>query len=156
MTTALYTGSFDPVHLGHLAVIERAASTFEGVVVAVLANPSKASGLLPVAERVRLLELATAPMGNVRCTSHDGLAVDAARVHGCSTLVRSAHKELRGEVSMAAHNERIAGLPTTFVHGDPELAWVSSSVVRRLLADGDGDTVRSIVPAPVAAALLPG
>ena len=154
MTTALYTGSFDPVHLGHVRVIEQAARSFEAVVVAVLGNPAKTSGLLPVAERVRLLEAATAGLDNVTCTAHHGLAVDAAREHGASTLVRSAHKEHRTELEMAAHNERLTGIPTTFISGDPDLTWVSSTVVRRLLADGDADRLRAVVPSAVADALL--
>ncbi|HYD09624.1 MAG TPA: adenylyltransferase/cytidyltransferase family protein, partial [Acidimicrobiales bacterium] len=142
MTIALYTGSFDPVHLGHLGVIEQAARSFEEVVVAVLGNPAKVSGLLSIDERVRLLDAATAHLDNVRCASHAGLAVDAARAHGATTLVRAAHKEQRNELTMAAHNERIAGIPTTIVGGDPGLGWVSSSVVRQLLADGDDARVR--------------
>jgi pantetheine-phosphate adenylyltransferase len=150
---ALYTGSFDPVHLGHLAVIRQAASAFDDVVVAVLANPAKRGGLLDVDERVRLLELATSSIENVRCIAHHGLAVDAARASGATTLVRSGHKQQQDEVSMAAHNERI-GVPTAFLPGDPALGWISSSVVRQLLDDGDDEPVRRAVPSDVADALL--
>jgi pantetheine-phosphate adenylyltransferase len=154
VSVGLYTGSFDPVHVGHVRLVEEAAQSFAFVVVAVLTNPSKpASGLLPVEERVRLLALATAHVPNVRCVAHAGLAVDAARSHGATTLVRSAHKEHRNELAMAAHNAAVAAIPTTFVTGDPDLGWVSSSVVRRLAADGDWERLAALVPDEVARAL---
>jgi pantetheine-phosphate adenylyltransferase len=154
VSVALYTGSFDPVHLGHLAIIEEAASMFDRVVVAVLANPEKASGLLPVDERVRLVLAVTDALPNVDCIAHHGLAIDAARLHGATTLVRSAHKEQRNELTMAAMNATAGGVPTAFVTGDPALGWISSSVVRASLAHGDVERVRAMVPGVVADALL--
>jgi pantetheine-phosphate adenylyltransferase len=151
VTTALYSGSFDPVHLGHLSVIEAAARAFDGVVVVALGNPAKTTGLLSVPDRVALLEQSTAHLGIVTCTSHHGLTVDAARIHGASVIVRSAHKEQANELVMAATNRIVGGIDTWFVPGDPSTGWISSSLVRSLLDRGEVDQACDLVPAPVAA-----
>ena len=149
MTTALYAGSFDPVHLGHLSIIERAARAFDEVVVAVLGNPAKSSGRFTIDERVALMAQATSHLPGVRAVAHHGLTVDIAAAVGASVLVRSAHKDHSDELTMAATNERIAGIATVFVPADPATAWISSTVVRRAADDGRLDEARSLVPACV-------
>jgi pantetheine-phosphate adenylyltransferase len=147
VTTALYSGSFDPVHLGHLSVIRTASAMFDAVAVVVLANPGKGGGgLVPVAERVALLREATADLANVTCTTWSGLTVDAATQHSASIIVRSAHKELDNELTMAATNAALGGIGTGFVRGDPATGWISSSVVRRMVADGFVEDACALVP----------
>jgi pantetheine-phosphate adenylyltransferase len=153
VTTALYAGSFDPIHLGHVRIIERAASGFDEVVVAVTGNPSKQSGLLAVDERARLVAEATAHLDNVRTITHHGLTVDAARLVGASVLVRSAHKDRSDELTMAAMNERVSGVLSVFVPADPETAWISSSLVRSALRDGRDADLASMTPPCVVDAL---
>lgn len=150
MTTALYAGSFDPVHRGHLSVITTAAAAFDSLVVAVVGNPMKTSGLLSVADRVMLLSSATASLPGVRCVAHHGLTVDAARLHGADVIVRAAHKERANELVMAATNRAASTVPTLFVRGDHETEWISSTVVRGLLDRGEVDEACTLVPAPVA------
>lgn len=154
MHRALYAGSFDPVHRGHLSIIEAAADVFDEVVVAVMINAAKADRLLPVTMRVELLTASTAHLPDLRVVAHDGLTVDAARAAGASVLVRSAHKEAGNERSMAHTNHRVAGLRTAFLLGDPATEWMSSTVVRELLGSGRFDTVRTMVPPVVFAALV--
>jgi pantetheine-phosphate adenylyltransferase len=153
VTIALYPGSFDPVHLGHLSIIERAAGAFDEVVVAVLGNPNKSGGLFSVDERVRLLAEATAQVPRVRVIAHHGLAVDAATSVGASVLLRAAHKDRGDEHTMAATNERLTGVVTVFLPTTPETTWVSSSLVRSAVADGRLGDLASMVPACVRAAL---
>ena len=99
MNVGLYAGSFDPVHLGHLWVIEQAVPFFDRLVVAVIANPQKSSGMLTPDERFRLLAEATSHLPSVRTRSFHGLTVELARVEGATALVRAAYKDTRDETS---------------------------------------------------------
>lgn len=110
-TRAVYGGSFDPVHLGHLAMIEIAARTHDELIVVVLANTAKTSGLFPPGQRVDLIHQTLAHLRNVSVTAYHGLIVDAAQSLDADVLVRSAHKEGRHERSMAAMNTTPNGHP---------------------------------------------
>jgi len=153
VSIALYPGSFDPLHIGHLDVVERTAATFDEVVVAVLVNPTKA-GLLEPAERVELIEASTTHLPNVRALWHEGLTVDVARRQGADVIVRAGGKELRNERTMAATNEAVSGIRTFLVAPKPETAAVSSSLVRILLAAGRHADIRPLIPPPVFDALV--
>ena len=153
MATALYAGSFDPVHRGHLRIIEQAARMFDEVVVAVLGNPAKPSGMFAIPERIRMVEAATAHLGNVRCVGHHGLAVDIARTVHADVLVRAAHKEIGHERSMAAMNEVLSGIPNFVACPHPTTRHISSSLVRQLVMAGRDDAALQLVPPPVAAAI---
>jgi pantetheine-phosphate adenylyltransferase len=154
MTTALYPGSFDPVTLGHLDVIERAATVFERVIVAVLVNPRK-SPLLPERERIAAIreavesELPKSP-GRVEVESFDGLTVDFARRVGASFIVRGlrAVSDFESELQMAHMNRRLApGVDTIFFMTSLEHSYLSSSLVKEIAQFG-GD-VSGMVPASV-------
>ena len=153
MTTALYAGSFDPLHLGHLAVVEHAARAFDEVILAVLGNPEKASGMFAIPERIRIAELATAHLRNVRCLGYDGLTIDLARAEHAEVLVRSAHKDAGHERSMAAMNETMSSISTFFVTPDPTTFNISSSVVRALITHGKFDAALQLVPEPARTAI---
>ncbi|HEX4820106.1 MAG TPA: pantetheine-phosphate adenylyltransferase [Acidimicrobiales bacterium] len=153
MTTALYAGSFDPVHLGHVDIVEKAAACFEHVVVAVLANPRKPSGMFTATERLHLLRTATEHLANVTTTTFDGLTVDLARQVGAAVLVRAAHKEGRSEYQMAAINQDLAAIPTVFFAPSRDTAAISSSIIRTLAMNGRVDATLSLVPPTVGHAL---
>jgi pantetheine-phosphate adenylyltransferase len=150
MTTAVCPGSFDPVTLGHLDVIGRAAALVDHLVVAVGRNSGKRS-LFSVAERVEMLVEVCAPLANVSVEEFDGLLVDFCRTRGAAVIV----KGLRGasdtdyEVQMAQLNRRLSGVDTVFVPTAPELSFVSSTRVRELATFG-GD-LSDLVPAAIEA-----
>ena len=147
-------GSYDPVTMGHVDVIVRAAGLYDEVIVAVLHNPAK-GGTFGVDERIKLLDAALSGVPNVRIEAFAGrLLVDVCREAGAQTIV----KGLRGdtdfayELPMAQMNRHLAGVETIFLPGDPTLGHVSSSLVKEVAALG-GD-ITGLVPAEVQAALL--
>jgi pantetheine-phosphate adenylyltransferase len=152
-TVAVVPGSFDPVTLGHLDVIERAARLFDEVHVVVVHNPSK-SALLPIAQRVALLEQAMAHAGiagNIVVTSWSvGLLVDYCTDVGAKVLVKGirSQMDIGYETPMAIVNRNLAGIETVFLLPDPANAHVSSSLVRQVASLG-GD-VSPYVPSVVA------
>jgi len=151
--TALCPGTFDPVTNGHLDVIGRAASMFDGVVVAVLDNPSK-TPLFAVDERIRLLESALAEHENIRVGSFGGLLVDFAREQGARVIVKGlrAVSDYEYEIQMAQMNQRIGEIETLFMATSPKWSFLSSSLVKEVARLG-GD-VTGLVPDHVRAALV--
>jgi pantetheine-phosphate adenylyltransferase len=152
-TVAVVPGSFDPVTLGHLDVIERTAGLFDEVHVVVVHNPSK-SALLPIAQRVTLLEQAidqAGITGNIVITSWSvGLLVDYCTDVGAKVLVKGirSQMDISYETPMAIVNRNLAGIETIFLLPDPANAHVSSSLVRQVASLG-GD-VTPYVPSAVA------
>ena len=150
---AVVPGSFDPVTLGHLDVIGRAAGLFDELHVLVVHNPDK-SALLPIAQRVSLIEQSVAAAklpGKILVTSWSvGLLVDYCTDVGASVLVKGIRSQVdvAYETPMAIVNRNLAGVETVFMLPDPAHAHVSSSLVRQVASLG-GD-VGPYVPAVVA------
>ena len=120
--TALCPGTFDPVTNGHLDVVRRAAGMFDGVVVGVLENPSKAP-LFTVQERAALLEESLRDLQNVRVGAFGGLLVDYARSQGADLIVKGlrAVSDYEFEIQMAQMNQRIGGIETLFLATSPQV-----------------------------------
>ena len=157
MRIAVVPGSFDPVTLGHIDLIGRAALLFDRLQVVVTHNPGK-SALLGVDERVRLIRrsLADAGVEGVEVDSwSDGLLVDYCRQVGATVLVKGLRSSTDAayETPMALVNRDLAGVETLFLVAQPATSHVSSSLVRQVASLG-GD-VAPYVPAAVAAALQP-
>lgn len=150
---AVVPGSFDPITLGHLDVIARASRLFEQVHVVVVHNPGK-SALLPIAQRVTLIEKALDEAGlgdNIVVASWSmGLLVDYCTEVGANILIKGMRSQLdlTYETPMALVNRNLTGLETLFMLPDPGQAHVSSSLVRQVATLG-GD-VRPYVPHVVA------
>ena len=147
-------GSFDPVTLGHVDVVRRAAGLFDEVVVAVLTNPAKRS-LFTLPERLEMLDDALRGVPGVRVVAvPGGLLVDFCRQQDAGAVV----KGLRGgtdfayELPMALMNRHLSGLETVFLPGDPRFEHVSSSLIKEVASHG-GD-VSGLVPEGVLARLL--
>lgn len=154
MSTALYPGSFDPFHLGHLDVVEQAAALFGEVVIAVMHNPDKPTGTLSTAQRVELIQGACAHLGRVRAEAFPGLAVDAARSVGALCIVKGLRTpgDFEIEQQMAHTNFAVSGVRTVYVPCAPALGFVSSRYIRDIAQHG-GD-VSSMVPSNVNDALV--
>ncbi len=158
MRTAVYPGSFDPITLGHVDVLQRAAGVFDRVVVAVLVNPRKA----PVGEaegraaaiREAIAETLPELAGRVEVTVFDGLTVDACRAVDARHIVRGlrAVSDFEAELQMAHMNHRLAPeIDTVFFMTALEYGYLSSSLVKEIARFG-GD-VSAMVPPGVAARL---
>lgn len=149
MTLSVYAGSFDPPHLGHIALIETAARACDELVVVTVGNPNKRTALLARSQRRDLLAAGTAHAANVTTLEHEGLTAYLAAELGASFLVRAMHKECVLEIEMAAANELISGIPTVFFPPSPATAWISSRLVRSELRLHGVDAVAALVPAVV-------
>ncbi|MDQ3628931.1 MAG: pantetheine-phosphate adenylyltransferase [Actinomycetota bacterium] len=153
MSTACCPGSFDPVTLGHLDVVTRAASLFDRVSVAVLVNEHKRN-LFDLEERLAMLREVTADLPRVSVEAFDGLLVDFCAERGIGAIVKGLRSgsDLDYELPMARMNVGLGRVETVFV--PPAAAWshVSSSLVKEVAALG-GD-VSGMLPPPVHAALV--
>ncbi len=148
---AVYPGSFDPVHHGHIEVVRRAARLFDGVIVAVAENIEKGGGLFSVEERVAMLQEVVTEMPGVEVASFAGLTVDFAVSRGAACLVKGlrAVGDFDYELKQSAMNRRLAPeLDTLLFIADPEHAFISSALIREVTRLGGA--VDGLVPAAVA------
>ena len=150
---AVYPGSFNPVHYGHMDIIKRASRVFDEVIVAVYENPSKPL-LFNAVERVDLIERAVSNLDNVRVASFNGLAVDYLASQGAYVMVRGLRvfSDFEYEFRMSLANQRLN--PKVEVINfltSEQFLHVSSTTVREIASLG-GD-VSSMVPKYVAEAL---
>ena len=145
MRRAVCPGSFDPVTLGHLDIVERASAIYDEVTVAVLVNKKKSS-LFTVDERMALLTEVTAAYGNVKVDSFHGLLVDYCRTKQIPVIVKGlrAISDFDYELQMAQMNHGLAGVETMFMTTNPLYSFLSSSLVKEVATYG-GD-VSGLVP----------
>ena len=141
-------GSFDPVTMGHLDIIGRAAGIYDEVIVAVLINVTKKS-LFTVDERVEMLREVTARYGNVKIDRFHGLLVDFCATNGVTAVIKGlrAVTDFEYEMQMAQMNYRMAKVETLFMTTNPLYSFLSSSLVKEIARYG-GD-VSGLVPDPV-------
>ena len=149
MRIALIPGSFDPVHNGHLEVIERASRLFDEVVVATLRNPQKNGALFELEERQEMLEESLGHLANVRIVSLSKLVVTVAQDVGASVIVKGlrAVSDFENEMQMAQMNQHLSGIATVFVPSHSSHSFISSRLIREVARLG-GD-VSGLVPKAV-------
>jgi len=145
---AVYPGSFDPVTLGHLDVLERATSIFDKVIVAVLQNPGK-TPLFSVDDRIEMIRESVSGNGRVDVDTFDGLTVEYARSVGATCIVKGlrAISDFESEFQQALFNRKLAPeITTVFLMTSFANVFLSSSLIREVARLG-GDVSFAVTPA---------
>ncbi len=143
---AMYPGSFDPITIGHLDIIERASKLYDEVVVAINENVAK-KATFSASERKVLIEKCVAKFKNVRVVIGKGLTVDVAKKEGCGVLVRGirAIADYEYELALATTNMKLEkDIETVFLVAKPEFSFLSSSIAKEVAHYG-GD-IKALIP----------
>ena len=137
MSSVILPGSYDPITLGHLAIIERASGEYDEVYVVAFVNPNK-EYTFSVDERVSMLMLATDHLQNVLVSYSDGLVIDYMRDHGIDKIVKGYRNEtdLEYEKIQAEWNKAHGGYDTVLWQCDPEKETISSTLAREKILCG--------------------
>lgn len=136
--TAIYPGSFDPITLGHLDIIERGCRMFDRLIVAVLRNPNK-TPLFSVEQRITQIRHATTHLSNVAVDGFHGLTVDYANQQQATVLLRGLRvmSDFEFELQMAHTNKTLSGrIETVFLATRNEYSFLSSSLVKEIARFG--------------------
>jgi pantetheine-phosphate adenylyltransferase len=156
MTVAFYPGSFDPFHLGHLDVVEQAVALFSELVIGVMHNPDKPSGMFSPDERADLVRQTVAHLGKKVCVeTFVGLTVEAASKISASFIIKSARTgaDFDVEQQMAQTNHSASGIESVLLFARPEHSFISSRYIRQFV-DFSGTIAKPMVSAPVLKALI--
>jgi pantetheine-phosphate adenylyltransferase len=151
MSVAIYPGSFDPITLGHLDVLQRATGIFDKVIVAVLENPSK-TPLFSVTERIEMIQASVGGSSKVEVDSFTGLTVQYAQQVGAGSIVKGlrAVSDFEAEFQQALFNRKLAPEVTTvFLMTSFANVFLSSSLVKEVARLG-GDVSFAVTPAVAA------
>lgn len=153
MTRVLYPGSFDPIHNGHLEIIEKASRLFDSVVVAAMRNPQKGEPLFSLDERRSMLIESVAHLPNVEVTMFGSLVVDLAREVEADFIVKGlrAVSDFESELQMAQMNHKISGVDTMFLPSTSGNSFLASKLLREITRFGRD--VSDMVPPAVAVRL---
>ena len=151
MRTALFPGSFDPFHNGHLEIVEAASKLFDQVVVAPMRNTQKGEPLFTLEERSQMIVDSVAHLPNVKLASFASLVVDLAREIDADVIVKGLRvaSDAESELQQAQMNRRVTGIETLFIPCSSEYSFIASKYVRDFARFGGADRIGSTVPEPV-------
>ena len=146
--TAVIPGSFDPITMGHLDVIERAAAMFDRVYVTAFSNADKKGSMFTSEEKLHMLRLATAHLDNVTCSVEGGLTAVFAKEHD-AVIVKGIRNgtDLDYEMTMYGINRAVEDVDTLFIPAKQEYMHISSTFVREMIRYEHDFT--ALVPASV-------
>lgn len=149
MTKVLYPGSFDPITKGHMNIVKQASDLFDEVIIAVLQNPLKKSGLFTLEERIEIVKELYKNVSNIKIVSGSKAAVDIALLYGCKAIIRGLRSlsDYDYEVQLQQINKEISNnqINTICLFADKDYQFVSSSVVKELF-NLDKDFSRYVDP----------
>ena len=147
MTKALYSGSFDPLTMGHMDIIERAAKLYDELTIGIIVNPSK-KAMFTLEEREEMLKEVLKDYDNVNVDHFSGLLADYVNRSGFDVVVRGLRNttDFDYEMQMAQVNDRLFNdsTETVFLMADPRYSFISSSVVREV--SSLGGSIEGLVP----------
>jgi pantetheine-phosphate adenylyltransferase len=152
---AVYPGSFDPITLGHLNVIDRASQLFDRLIIGIGINIEK-QVMFTAEERVEQVRRVTCHLTNIEILTFQGLAVDFAREVGARVMIRGVRPitDIAGELTMMMANRRLApDIETLFMIADGELAHVSSSLIKQIAAVATEEELARFLPASIVPAV---
>jgi pantetheine-phosphate adenylyltransferase len=156
LRTAVYTGTFDPITLGHLDVIGRGRLLFEHLIVAIGVNLNKTS-LFDIEERVEMARRVVRPFPNVSVEAFEGLTVHFVRRIGARVILRGLRtlSDMEYEFGMTLTNHRLdPAVETVFLMADGEYSHISSTLIKQVAYYGGTEALRRFVPAELIAPVL--
>ncbi|MEZ4858901.1 MAG: pantetheine-phosphate adenylyltransferase [Flavobacteriaceae bacterium] len=139
MKRAVFPGSFDPITLGHIDIIERGLALFDEIIIAIGINADK-KYMWSLEDRMRFIETAFQGNSKIKVTSYEGLTVDFCKIVDAKFLLRGLRNSLdfSYEKSIAQNNMKLAGVESVFLVCSPEVSHISSTIVRDI-ARNKGD-----------------
>ena len=149
MIKAIYPGTFDPITVGHLDIIQRAAKAYDYLVIAVMENRSKTCTFTKE-ERKKMIEKCVKNLDNVEVVIGEGLTVNLAEKNGCRIIVRGirAVSDYESELALATANLNLnSNIETVLMVSKPELSFLSSSIAKEI-ASFNGD-ISDYIPAQI-------
>lgn len=146
MIHAVFPGSFDPLHNGHLDIIRRASALFEHLTVAVLNNAFKNTKLFSIDERLSIIQESTQDLPNVKARVFEGLLVDFMQAQNAQVILKSLRSsgDFDYELHMSQMNHHMLPVETIFMTSDPSWSFVSSSRLKEVA--GLGADISQLVP----------